>query len=423
MDFDGQPRGNGGGCEQQLAWLCFFVEGPGGGPLTDQARAAARRAGPAVAVAVVEAAEGARRKAEAALREPARAAAAWRADPAAAVAAVKAAAPEEVRTVLDDFDSVYVLGGGDAASHRRVSRVVAEWLVAAHAAAHGDPATKCLARLVLGVPKFATNMVWAGVFTQYKAGLGQHLQALGAPLAVACARGDMRAKLGGYTMPEHPLVVAERARCVEAAAALAAGGGAGAFEAAFEARSDMRGAVEHPQAWDFGDPGVRQRHERVYMHMLKLLAMALNAQFHAMMREVLGPLVVSGKGLMARNKNGSWRVTPEKGVARMECKRVTDHAAAPGCRSALNIDVLRVLGVVCAAPEELVAVMEALCVRLGGCLRVKVSEHKKAAPLPFTAVLYFPPNCARFVLPSARSRAHTDCVCPPGPLPPPLCFR
>ena len=51
-------------------------------------------------------------------------------------------------------------------------------------------------------------------------------------------------------------------------------------------------------------------------------------------------------------------------------KRVTDHAAAPGCRPALNIDVLRVLGV-CRSPHELLAAMAALEARFGGCGRVK----------------------------------------------------
>ena len=49
---------------------------------------------------------------------------------------------------------------------------------------------------------------------------------------------------------------------------------------------------------------------------------------------------------------------------------MTDHAAAPGCRPALNIDVLRVLGV-CRSPRELLAAMAALEARFGGCGRVK----------------------------------------------------
>ena len=116
----------------------------------------------------------------------------------------------------------------------------------------------------------------------------------------------------------------------------------------------------------------------MYIHVLKMLAMALNEQFHEMMREALGPVLVKGKGLMAKNKDGSWRITPEKGYARMECKRVTDHAAAPGCRPALNIDVLRVLGV-CATPEHMMVVMEKLRLKLGGCARVKVRRRAAAS--------------------------------------------
>ena len=252
--------------------------------------------------------------------------------------------------------------GGDwgEAENKRVSRVVAEWLVPAHAAAHGDPAMKCLARLVLGVSYFTTNMGWAGVFdTPYKEQLKQHLQGLGGVLAVAYEREDQRAILGGYTMPEQPPVAAERAR-VEAA------GGT------FMVRSDARNCLPPSQAWSFdGSAAVREHYERVYIQKLKLVAMALNAQFHSMMIKVLGPWVVDGKGLMARGKDGRRRRTPPKAYPRMDGKRVTDHAAAPGCRPGLNVDVLRVLAV-CATPTKMLSALGALQEKFGGCGRVKV---------------------------------------------------
>ena len=51
--------------------------------------------------------------------------------------------------------------------------------------------------------------------------------------------------------------------------------------------------------------------------MLKMIAMALNADFHAMMRETLAAHTVAGKGLM-QQKDGVYYMCPEKGVARME---------------------------------------------------------------------------------------------------------
>ena len=54
------------------------------------------------------------------------------------------------------------------------------------------------------------------------------------------------------------------------------------------------------------------------MHMLVLMAKALNEEFHAKMRKILAPFVVKDEGIMQKNKNGSWRLTSEKGVARME---------------------------------------------------------------------------------------------------------
>jgi len=313
---------------------------------------------------------------QAALREPARAAADWRGGKAAAVAARKAAAPPEVRTVLDGgLDAIFA-----TEEHKRVARAVADWLVGAHAAAHDDPATKRLARLVLGVQKFATNMSACGVWDEpYKAGLRRVLDALGAPLAAAYAAEGLRAALGALTLPPHALVAADAARCAAA-------------RRPHKLRCDIPGIVPLLAAWRFngGDPAARQSHERVFTHMLKMLAMALNERFHATMREVLGPHVVAGEGVMAQNKDGSWRLTPEKGLARMECKRVTDHAPESGCRPSFDIDVLRVLAV-CRTADKVKQALQALGAWFDGCGRVKngfaTDDAKAAAGFHLRAIM------------------------------------
>ena len=225
--------------------------------------------------------------------------------PSELLAAVKAAAPPEVRLVLDDFNSVFVNGGGDAASHKRVARVVVEWLVTAHAAAHDDAATKRLARLVLGVQLFTNSMQWAGVWDQYKSGLQRLLAALGAPLGLAFVRQGLRAKLGGLTLPPHALVAADQERCAAAGVAHAL---CLSIDGIFPCRADL----------DRLGAAARQHHERVFIHVLVLTSTALNEDFHAKMRAVLAPYVVDGLGVMQKNPDGSWRKTPVKGAARME---------------------------------------------------------------------------------------------------------
>ena len=225
--------------------------------------------------------------------------------PSELLAAVKAAAPPEVRLVLDDFNSVFVHGGGDAASHKRVARVVVEWLVTAHAAAHDDAATKRLARLVLGVQNFAENMEWAGVWDQYKSGLQRLLAALGAPLGLAFVRQGLRAKLGGLTLPPHALVAADQERCAAAGVAHAL---CLSIDGIFPCRADL----------DRLGAAARQHYERVFIHVLVLTSTAPNEDFHAKMRAVLAPYVVDGLGVMQKNPDGSWRKTPVKGAARME---------------------------------------------------------------------------------------------------------
>jgi hypothetical protein len=217
----------------------------------------------------------------------------------------------------------------------------------------------------------------------YKEGLREKLRALGAPLGAAFAAEGQGAVLGALTLPEHALVAAERRRCEEAGVA-------------FEVRSDLPGLVPVPAAWSFDDPVTRERHEREFTHMLKLLGRELNPQFHAKMREALAPFAVAGVGLFERRADGACYVCPEKGAARMECKRVTDHAGAAGCRPGLNIDVVRVL-VVCETPAQMAAALAALGARYDGCLRVKNgfgSDDAKAAAAFHLRVLM-----ANFVVP------------------------
>jgi hypothetical protein len=199
-------------------------------------------------------------------------------------------------------------------------------------------------------------MEWAGVWDDYKQRLRRELEALGAPLGEAFARGGLRATLGGLALPPHALVATDQALCAVAGRE-------------HVLRSDIAGIVPLPAAWRFSDdPAKREKRERVFMHMLVLVARALKEQFHAMMRETLGPHVVAGEGVMAAD--GDWRLTAPKGVARMDAKRVTDHGDAPGCLPALNIDVLRVIGV-CATADKLRAALAALGARFEGCGRVK----------------------------------------------------
>ena len=101
-----------------------------------------------------------------------------------------------------------------------------------------------------------------------------------------------------------------------------------------------------------------------------MIAMALNEEYHAMIRTILAPFAVGNKGLMQK-RGGVFYICSEKGFARMDGKRVTDHASAPGCRPALNIDVLRVLAVFASA-KQLLDGAEALREAIGGCARMKV---------------------------------------------------
>jgi hypothetical protein len=235
----------------------------------------------------------------------------WRAGKAAAVAARTAAAPAAVRAVLNgSFNGAAAVDqwGNRSAEWEEQDRVahdVTAWLVAAHASAHVDPATKRLARLVLGVESFTRSVERLGVWALYKRGLGAFLRALGAPLAEAFVRDGLRAALGDLTLPPHALIAADQARCAAAGRP-------------HVLRCDIEGVVPLPAAWDFSEPVARQHYERVFTHMLVLMAVALNEDFHEMARKVLAPFCVAGEGVLDQNKDGSPRLTAPKGIARME---------------------------------------------------------------------------------------------------------
>lgn len=214
-----------------------------------------------------------------------------------AFAARKAFAPAAVRGVLE--------GSSHNDMGNEGMRDVTTWLVSAHAAAYADPAAKRLARLVLGVEKFARSMERLGVWGMYREGLRRYLCALGEPLGEIFVRDNLCTVLGNLTLPPHALVAADQAKCT-------------AEGQPHVLRSDIDGIVPLPAAWDFGDPVERQQHERVFMHLVKMMAIALNENFHQMMRDLLAPFVVMGEGVMEKKEDGGWRLTPEKGIARME---------------------------------------------------------------------------------------------------------
>jgi hypothetical protein len=276
------------------------------------------------------------------------------------------------RPVQDACDRKWV-------SDAPTARVIADWLVEAHATAHHDPSQKRLARLVLSNPDFTVQMKKHGVWDHpYKDGLRKKLAVLGQPLAEECSRKQLRGKLGGLSVPGARADTSDLHEFV-----------ARDFRAKTdrgiqpELRSDIEGIVPSSGGWWGADasPEVRQKHERVFIHILVMIAKALNEKYHEMVRKVLAPYVVEGAGVMEKDKKGHPRICPEKGVARMECKRVTDHSLKTGCRPAFNIDVLRIIGV-CETPEQLKAAIKALLAAFGGCGRIKSGfdlDDEKAA--------------------------------------------
>jgi ankyrin repeat protein len=262
---------------------------------------------------------------------------------------------EAVQRILDGELS----GDISDAVHVELTAAAVIWLKGALATAHTDHKAKRRARLLLGVEPFTVNLEWANMaFFRLHADVHAHLAGLGAPLRASYIKYNHAGVLGSLQLPLHRLVAAENA-------ARRADTGA---HVKTPLRLDIEGVVPMPP-WEWCGLG-RAPSERCFMHIVRMLSLALNDGFHVAARGALAPHIVPGEGVMERGRAGEWRLTPPKGWARQNNKRTTDHRKEPGCRPALNIDAVRLIGVA-PSPAKMASAAQAVAGRFNGVGRIK----------------------------------------------------
>lgn len=218
----------------------------------------------------------------------------------------------------------------------------AAWLACAVSVAHTHPAVKQAARQLLGVEAFTMNLGAAGAFAYLKSTLKRFLQQRGLPLRESYIKENRKEVIGVIAnTPLHPLAVGHKLRL------------------------DMPGLLPLPP-WSFSGYQERSSSERSFIHMTIMVSTAVNQRFHEMAREALAPHAIPGLGAMKLDA----KVSPVKGFARMNNKRVKDHHSEEGCRPALNVDCCRLIAVVESA-EALVATVRAIAKQFGGVGRIK----------------------------------------------------
>jgi hypothetical protein len=232
-------------------------------------------------------------------------------------------------------------------------------------AAHEDPESKRAGRQLLAVEIFTMNLShirlmtvnWKAtesMFDHFKRTLRTKLEEKGLPLHEAYVKEKRGETIGVIaSTPLHPLMQASNDAGQK------------------QLRLDIPGVVPLPP-WNFSGHKDRSASERSYMHMVKMISIAVNVKFHERSRVALAPHAIPGLGVMKLAKNGKddFALSPEKGFARMNSKRTTDHRSSSGCRPALNIDCCRLI-VVVQTPEDLVAAVNAVAIEYGGVGRVK----------------------------------------------------
>jgi hypothetical protein len=148
-------------------------------------------------------------------------------------------------------------------------------------------------------------------------------------------------------------------------------------------RLDLFDVLEVPPVWSLEGLN-RSLSERKYMHIIRLISLAINGDFHDSAREALAEFVLDGEGVMARGNDAEFRLTSPKSIARMKdkCNSWSDHRRENGCRPALNIDALRLLAVA-QTSENLFAAAHAIAVKYGGVLRAENGFAAADAPAEF----------------------------------------
>ena len=202
-------------------------------------------------------------------------------------------------------DATVLPEGIDPVDYEREHRHALAWLKLAFPLAHKDSDTKHWIKRLLAVNYFTGNMSYMEILEPLRTFCGERLLLAGAPLqALFQTDGDVR---GLAELAPAPL---------EAVAHVA------------HLRQD------HPAVGLAPPPGADPttlEGESVYIHFLRLVALALNEKFQTLVERVVDPLGGEHKGCAI------------KGDARMRNKALAadDHRYATKPRPALNIDIVR----------------------------------------------------------------------------------
>ena len=209
--------------------------------------------------------------------------------------------PKEVMRWIDGGGSL----GPETVNDEKEHRHALAWLKLAFPLAHKDSDTKHWIKRLLAVRYFTGNMSYMKILEPLRTFCGERLLLAGAPLqALFQTDGDVR---GLAELAPAPL---------EAVAQVA------------HLRQD------HPAVGLAPPPGADPttlEGESVYIHFLRLVALALNEKFQTLVKRVVKPLRGKHKGCAI------------KGDARMRNKALAadDHRYATKPRPALNIDIVR----------------------------------------------------------------------------------
>ena len=218
---------------------------------------------------------------------------------------------------------------GDDATHEKRIVDTVKYVVEILPCAHVSARLKSNVRRILGAGSyFTTNLGWARQWDTLRAQCKKSLMALGLPLELLFKQENLRDRLGCYTPPLSSMSVAD----TNSHTATATNDGHS---------TDTTTALQLIPSQCSGDQFQEDAYltnlelECVYLHFLRMLALAINGAFQSKVQDVLTSAEIQH----------TFSAAEVKSYERMYTKMMSwsDHAQLPRPRPAHNLDVIRCL--------------------------------------------------------------------------------
>lgn len=246
--------------------------------------------------------------------------------------------PKEVQLCLkEDW------GGYATPTHQERIKDTIPWLIDCLKSAYLDRQIKNESRKLLLIHGYTANLAFASSFEPLKDGLSEHLEVLGNELARHYTENDLGVKLSDERLQQ----ITRRHPCIE----------------------DVEGKVLQTHVlpgcasnfFDFSNAHPEQMHEHCYLHVMLMIAVAINSRFQDKVQKIATRFDL---------KAHEFQKTAPKAFSRAANKAISDYRYNEAPRCGGNIDTIRNL-VVLKDADTLIEFYKALIEEFNGLSQLK----------------------------------------------------